>query len=211
MQINFKELRASEIAASNDVKNVHNELQHLSVPELQNISLADRMPWHVCCLNLSGDLNVGTVIRSAHLLGAKSVIIFGRTRIDNRSLVGAANYITVHRIAGLDENLSYDVDIFKKTIQDYNLVPIICESGGENLFELPWKNRINSILNSEKEPCLVLGNESNGIPFDIIEYVKNVENSFTVTIPMKGVIRSFNVASAFSIIASQLLSKMCWF
>jgi len=208
-QINFKELRDAELAVSNDPKNVHDHLKSFSVPELQEMSLNDRQPWHVCCFNLTGDLNVGTIIRSAHLLGAKSVTIFGRTRIDNRGLVGASNYIKVNKVQALNDDLTFDKDIFIDTMNSMNLVPIMCELGGENIYTLPWEDKIANIIDNSKEPCLVMGNESNGIPDDIIRAAEGI-GGFCVSIPQRGVIRSFNVSTAFSLIAGQMVSKMTW-
>jgi tRNA G18 (ribose-2'-O)-methylase SpoU len=73
--INFKELLEKETVNGESPKNVHSHLQHLSVPELQELSCNDRLPWHLLCLNLTGNLNIGTMIRTSHLLGAKSAII----------------------------------------------------------------------------------------------------------------------------------------
>lgn len=207
---NFRILQQETNEIQNSEHNVHDRLKHLSVPELQQLSQDDRKPFHVCCFNLTGDLNVGTIIRTAHLLGAKSVIVFGRTRFDKRSLVGAANYIRVERVEGLTTDLEFDANIFHKTMNDKKLIPIPCELNGKNLYTIDWKIQFQKIYDYEMEPCLVLGNETYGLSEEIIKICLTL-GGFVVSIPQFGVIRSFNVSSAFSIIGSQIIGAMQWY
>jgi tRNA G18 (ribose-2'-O)-methylase SpoU len=104
----LKELRELQLEKSNSPYNVHDHLKHLNVEDLVQFSQNDRLPWHTMCINVTGDLNVGTMIRTSHCMGASSVLIFGRQKIDNRSLVGSANYIKVERIRSKTDDDTMD-------------------------------------------------------------------------------------------------------
>lgn len=207
---NIAEFRDSALAKSNSRLNVHDPLKGLTVEELQALSLTDRLPWHTLALNVTGDLNVGTMVRTSHCLGATSVIVFGRQRIDNRSLVGAGNYIKFEKISGCDENLLLNFDKFSEIMSDRNLTPIFVEGGGINLPDIDWKICVEAINLRGSQPCLVMGNETDGIPQDFLDRVHEFPNSFVVSIPMLGVIRSLNVAVAHAIVSSDMCMRMDW-
>jgi len=92
IDMNIRETRDEFIERNNSHLNVHDHLRHMTIPQLQSYTLAHTRPFWVCCLNVLSDMNISTVIRSAHLMGAERVVVFGRRKIDNRGLVGAANY-----------------------------------------------------------------------------------------------------------------------
>lgn len=202
--------RDQDLAASNSAFNVHDHLKGLDLDELVQKSNLDRLPWHTMCLNVTGDLNVGTMIRTSHCLGAKSVMIFGRQKIDNRSLVGSANYIKVERIRSDLSDNGIDPLAFMESMESRNLTPIFVESGGISLPAVNWKLRISEIFRREMEPCLIMGNETGGIPDQILSLERLFPNSFRVSIPQRGVIRSLNVAVAHSVISSALCMSMEW-
>ena len=208
--VNFKELRKTELEQSNSCFNVHDNLKGKTLEELQEISLVDRLPWHTMSLNLTGDLNVGTVIRTSHCLGATSVIVVGRTKLDRRSLVGAENYITVEKYRTVDENFSLDVAEIADILQRKKLTPIFCEAGGIPLNRVNWPIRIEAINLRGFQPCLVMGNETGGIPNELLDLAGLLPNSFIISVPQRGVIRSFNVAVAHSIIAGHMCAAMGW-
>lgn len=208
--INIAQMRDQALAVSNSSRNVHDHLKHLDVPELQTLSQQDRLPWHTMCLNLTGDLNVGTVIRTSHCMGASSVLVFGRQKIDNRSLVGAANYITVEKIPALDDNLEYDPQVFVDTLKSRHLTPIFVECGGQPAHSAPWATWIDAMQRRGDQVCLVMGNETGGIPSDILATRSLFANSHIVSVPQRGVIRSLNVAVAHSMVSGFLCSSMNW-
>jgi tRNA G18 (ribose-2'-O)-methylase SpoU len=163
--------------------NVHDEHKNLSISELTGVMDASRLPYAVCALNLAGDLNVGMIMRTACIMGAERLIIFGRRRYDKRSTVGAQNYIPVSRIGGLHDDLSYDVEAFDATMQHWNYQPVFIETGGTDIDAMDWKS-----LNPK--PCLIFGNEGQGCP----EYL--MRDHARVSINQRGVLRSLNVAVA---------------
>lgn len=204
----LKDLRDSQLVESNSSYNVHDHLKHLDVGELVSISQDDRLPWHTMCLNVTGDLNVGTMIRTSHCMGASSVLIFGRQKIDNRSLVGSANYIRVEKIR--TDTASMDPVEFVDALASRNMVPVFVESHGLSLPSVDWKLRIAEMTRRKAQPCLVMGNETGGIPQDLLDTERLFPNSFRVSIPQRGVIRSLNVAVAHATVASAMCISMGW-
>jgi tRNA G18 (ribose-2'-O)-methylase SpoU len=73
--------------------NVHDDLKDKTLPELQKICKNDQLPFAVCALNVTGDLNLGMMMRTASLFGAERFIIYGRHNYDSRTTVGAQNYL----------------------------------------------------------------------------------------------------------------------
>lgn len=205
--VNINLVRKNGLEDSNSSRNVHDKYKSCSIEELQEISNSDRLPWHTLALNLTGDLNVGTIIRTSHCLGAKSVIIFGRNKIDKRSAVGSANYIKVEKVGGFDiQDFEYNPDHFVSVLKERKLVPIFVECGGEEYVN--WKDAISPMLYFGFEPCLIMGNETGGIPKEILDTRFQFQYSFIASIPQRGVIRSLNVAVAHAIISSKLVDAI---
>lgn len=208
--LNIKEASKQALAENNSAFNVHDNLKHLTLAELQEVSKKDQLPWHTMTINLTGDLNVGTIIRTSHLLGATSVIVVGRTKIDRRSMVGAENYITVEKYRTVNEQFDLKIEEIADIFEKKKLTPIFCEAGGIALPKANWKTRIEAINLRGYQPCLVMGNETGGIPDDLLYLSTVLANSFIISVPMKGVIRSLNVAAAHSIIAGHMCATMGW-
>lgn len=184
-------------------KNVHDNLKEKTNSELKDLVKLDRFSFHVIAINLTGDLNIGTIIRSSILHGAEKVWIFGRRKYDKRGAVGSQNYIDVEKIYGFEEkdSLTFDVEEFKKLVDQNGLIPVFVEQGGISLEKFDW-----DFDTQGKKIALVLGNETNGIPEDFIE-----EDDYLVSIPQRGVIRSFNVSSAMNIVTWDLRKAKKWF
>ena len=163
-----------------------------TLEELQEICRADSYDYAVCILNLTGDLNIGTMMRTSSIMGARKFIIFGRKKYDARSTVGAQNYIEVVRVDGLNNDLTINVPKFWQTMRDLNLAPFFVETHGETLGSFSWKETIGRINNMT--PCFVFGNETYGIPQELHGAGPSIR------IPQRGVLRSLNVSSACAIV-----------
>ena len=176
--------------------NVRDDLKHLSVEELNRIADRDRGYFSVCALNIEGDLNVGMMIRTAHLLGVNNFYVFGRRRIDNRSLVGSDKYTNLHKIHGLDDSGALDLDAFQKMLDDHKLFPVFVEQGGDLIgTNQRWQDTFSYASDRDKQVCLVFGNEATGIPEEFLDLDCHI-----VSIPQRGVLRSYNVAAAAGIV-----------
>jgi tRNA G18 (ribose-2'-O)-methylase SpoU len=176
--------------------NVRDDLQSLEVEEIVRIAHQDTHPSAVCCLNLRGDNNLGMIIRTASLLGMSKVFILGRRMYDKRTTVGMHNYITVDRISATTGDHSEKLDVgtilglLKEWATTYQI--IFVEHSGIRLIDL------NSVISgNELPPLFILGAEDTGIPDEILEFQPSVR----VSIPQVGVGRSYNVSTAFAMVA----------
>lgn len=204
-KIDYNELAKADITASLGSYNVHDHLKDLSINELRSLCDADRLPFGACVLNVTGELNVGTIVRNALLTGAQKVGIIGRRKYDKRGTVGSYNYINVERIEGLmDDDISIDPDVFWNWIDENRYFPIFVEQGGDMINDISWKDLIYN--ESPLLPCLVFGNENRGIPDNIL----NDPRGKIVSIEQRGVIRSYNVGSASAIVMYSMVSDMGW-
>ena len=184
--------------------NVRDAHKSLTVDELREISRKDFLPFRVCAVNIEGDLNIGMMVRSASLLGAEKFYVFGRRKVDRRSMVGAQNYIPIERIEGLDSNDEVDFFKFVNMCSTEKLFPILCETVGHSVETIGWERYV-SMAGQNYTLCLVFGNESNGFPQMFLD-----SPIPRISVPQRGVLRSFNVAAASNIIMwelSQFLSK----
>ena len=207
---NVHELRNQMVPELYSEKNVPDHLKHLSVPELKQITAEHTFPFWVMTFNVLGDMNVSTVIRSAHLLGAEQCVVFGRRKIDNRGLVGAANYTPVDKVWGVDENLHLQVPTFVNYCESNHVLPVFVEQGGTNVFDQDWRHLQLECEQKHKKIMLVLGTERDGIPTPVLEAGINL-GGCVVSIPQRGVIRSHNLSMAFALVASQMVSNLGWY
>lgn len=186
--------------------NVRDELKSHTVDELVSITRSNLSPFSIAMMNVTGDLNIGTMIRTAHLFGSEKIFIFGRNRFDRRSLVGADNYSNIEYCGGLNSDLTIDESRFKNVLDDNGYFPVIMETNGEDLTGINWQDHITG----NKKPCFVVGNEGRGIDFNIINSLSSFEKSLLIKIPQKGVMRSFNVGNALSIVLWDASKAMKW-
>ena len=166
--------------------NVHTPLQTLPVEKLQKLSHITALPLTLMLYNLNGDMNVGMSIRTAVILGCSDVYVVGRKKYDRRSEVGAKNYIQVHRFPTIEPNF----------FKDNKLVPIFIEQGGEPLEEFSFKPFLPGKLEEGWKVVFVMGSESYGLPQSLLKSL----NTTILSISQYGVMRSFNVSIAASIV-----------
>lgn len=182
--------------------NVHDSLKSFSVETLKKIQSQDFKPLEVALLNIEGDLNISVMIRSACLMGARKVYVIGRRKYDQRGTVGAVNYVPVEKIECLNSSRT-NFDFLKITnfFEEKEVFPIFVEQGGILLGNEKSSAFLSNIIKmSGKTPLVIMGNESTGIPLELISQTqKKIPNSIVVSIPQCGVLRSFNVSSAFAI------------
>ena len=169
--------------------NVRDEFKDNTLEENRQIQLTDGNYFAVGIINVTGDLNVGMMIRTACLLGAEDVFVFGRKKIDKRSSVGAENYIPISYYTYEDPLSMEDelIDDIQRLSQGYT--PVLVEQGGT---PLQYHDH-----NSIDYPLFLFGSESHGIPEEVCKAFPN-----HISIPQWGVLRSYNVSSA--------MSMVCW-
>ena len=176
--------------------NVRDEFKNNSVQENIAICNKDRLKFSVGCINITGELNIGMMLRSASLLGAENFYIFGRKKFDARSTVGAENYINIKQIV-FDDPIHADEEllVYLQKLHIHHHDVVICEHGGAQLGTFSW-NDIGVYPTKNHTPLFLFGSESHGVPQIISD-----ERAFAkVSIGQRGVLRSFNVSAAMNII-----------
>lgn len=180
--------------------NVRDEFKNNTVGENIVLCNRDRLKFSVGCINITGELNIGMMIRSACLFGAENFYIFGRNKFDKRSTVGAENYINIVQYV-FEDPIHADMQIATK-LQELEKAmkhtTILCDTGGVELgSKTTWASY------THEHPLFLFGSESHGLP-------AAVTNNFQVkvSIPQRGVMRSFNVSSAMNIICWDYIKEM---
>jgi len=162
--------------------NVHDVFQRMDNDKVKDISLKMSLPAALVLFNVDGGINISMSIRSAALFGFSDVYIVGKRKRDKRGDVGACNYIKVHQLDTIEN------DYFIKN----HLMPIIIEQNGQPLEEMNFHPYFS---NKNSKIAFIVGSEQEGVP----SHIK--KNGIPIiTISQYGVMRSFNVAMASSIV-----------
>jgi tRNA G18 (ribose-2'-O)-methylase SpoU len=171
--------------------NILDEFKGLSLDDLKTISTEDRLPFAVLCLNLEHDLNIGNIIRTAHLLGAAHVFIVGNNKVDTRGCVGSQNYTNVIKYKIPEGQTVLDAIYMQAETYGYDLVFLEKNEASQDIRSIG--NFLTSPSMSGHKICLVIGNEGKGIPEEVMA------GRHVFHIPQHGVLRSLNASSAASI------------
>jgi tRNA G18 (ribose-2'-O)-methylase SpoU len=187
--VNYSKIIAD--TASNHY-NVRDEYKNNSYEQNVAITISEQRPFSVGAINITGELNIGMMIRSACLLGAENFYIFGRKKFDKRSTVGAEKYINIVQYT-FDDPIHADTEINDRLMYllKWNSV-VLCEHGGTEAGSYLAKQMYTEL----KNPLFVFGSESHGLP----DIITQNENFYKLSIPQRGVLRSFNVSAAMNII-----------
>ncbi len=182
--------------------NVRDEYKNNIVEQNKAIQKSQTRKFSVGAINITGELNIGMMIRSACLMGAENFYIFGRKKFDKRSTVGAENYINIVQYS-YDDPMTADEQIARDVTQlKSKHILVMCETGGALLGPSErWKWPLASKEHTVKEyeaahPLFLFGSESHGIPQKVLD----IPYRFLLSIPQVGVLRSFNVSAAMNII-----------
>ena len=181
--------------------NVRDEYKANTYEQNVAISISEQRPFSVGAINVTGELNIGMMIRSACLLGAENFYIFGRKKFDKRSTVGAEKYINIVQYV-FDDPIHADTEINERLeyLLPWNNV-VLCEHGGT----MVGSHKAKQLYQAEfMRPLFVFGSESHGVP----EVVANNPHFYKLTIPQRGVLRSFNVSAAMNIILWDYIKEM---
>lgn len=202
--------------------NIRDEFRTMTVEEIKEHYTQTALPYIIMLLNIKDEHNAGNIVRSAMLCGARKVIVFGRRKINVRGCVGAQNYIDIERVNAIrdgdkrdynDEETLKDVDnildeqVFIDYMQRNNYLPIFVE---QDRFSKPATNSyIKLILDRAKEigkiPCFILGNESFGIPKNILATRMQFDLTYTLELQQRGVLRSHNVSNCGAILCYKVM------
>lgn len=204
--VNYTDLANADIAESLSHHNVLPEYKDMSVDERLAVCEADRLPYSVAILNVTGELNSGTIVRNSLLMGAQEVLIIGRRRFDKRGTVGSENYIKVERLEAMDDEITIDCDKVRAIFAERNLWPVYVEQGGTQIPNFDWDHLYIDTEAFGMRPVLVFGNENRGIPDALL----NDKRCDIVSVGQRGVVRSYNVGVTSGMVMMDMLTKMNW-
>ena len=165
--------------------NVHDLFQRMDNDKVKDISAKLSLPAALILFNVDGGINISMSIRSAAVFGFSDVYIVGKQKRDKRGDVGACNYIKVHQI---HQSESICDEFFKEN----NLMPIVVEQNGYPLEEFNFTPYFPKSTSEPYKVAFIVGSEQEGVNVKL--------NAPIITISQYGVMRSFNVAMASSII-----------
>lgn len=205
--VDYQKMANDDVAAALSHHNVLPEFKDMTVAERKEICDQDRLPYSVAILNVTGELNIGTIIRNSLLMGAREVLIIGRRRFDKRGTVGAENYMNVDRLEAMQDEINLDCDKVRSIFAERKLYPIFVEQGGECIPNFNWKQTFCKATVSGLTPVLVFGNENRGVPSDLLE---NTKQSTIVSVNQRGVLRSYNVGVTSGMVMMDMLNNMGW-
>jgi len=191
--------------------NVRDEYKDNTVEQNIAITKNEQRKFSVGCINITGELNIGMMIRSACLFGAENFYIFGRKKFDKRSTVGAEKYMNIVQYT-FDAPIHADEQLFielRKLNTTHRV--LLCEQGGKEL----GHDTEGFYASDSRPPLFLFGSESHGIPELILnqkldsKYDMGWYHEFErISIPQRGVLRSFNVSSAMNIIVWDYVKEM---
>ena len=196
-QVNYSKIIAE---TTSNHYNVRDEYKDNTYEQNVAITVSEQRRFSVGCINITGELNVGMMIRSACLLGAENFYIFGRKKFDKRSTVGAEKYINIVQYT-FDDPMTADESINERLVYllKWNSV-VLCEHGGVEIGNHKAKEMYTELQN----PLFMFGSESHGVP----EVIGNNPHFYKISIPQRGVLRSFNVSAAMNIICWDYLKEV---
>lgn len=212
----------SEYASDCRILNIRNEYRAMSHENIKKTVLNNSLPYVIMTINIKDCHNIGNIIRTSNLCGARKVIIFCRRKYNAKGSVGAHNYTKVERIdaipnsdrmnfndeiSQIDADIIIDSQMFVEYIKNNNYLPVFIEQ--DRFSKLATSGNITNIIQRAKEinkiTCFILGNESFGIPKNILDTRPQFELSYTLELKQMGSIRSHNVANCCAILSYKVM------
>ncbi len=157
---------------------------------LENIKKEQLMPLLIMLDEIEDPHNLGSILRTADVVGANGIIIperrsVGLTSTIAKTSAGAVEYVPVARVT----NLTQTLEVLKK--EGFWIV------GADAL-----SNKYYTEVDYKMPICLVIGSEGKGISRLVKE-----KCDFIVKLPMKGHVNSLNASVAASIIMYEIYKQ----
>ncbi|SDN57160.1 SpoU rRNA Methylase family protein [Actinomyces ruminicola] len=164
-----------ELLADGDRRNVVDRYRYWTIEAIRADLAGRAHALHVAVENLSQDLNIGSIVRTANAFNVAAVHIIGRHRWNKRGAMVTNRYLDVRHHAEPDELLAWAADA------GYEVIGIDNGPRAQLLEEAELPER-----------CLmVFGSEGEGISPELLERCSRV-----LRIGQYGSTRSINVAAA---------------
>ena len=176
----FEEAKAMRETNAFDPRNIRDALKSLTNEEVRQHLKNNSSHFVLCLSNNIRDMNLSSAIRSANAFNINKTIMVGRRNYDRRGACGVQNYSTIE----------FEKD-WRKVFDEYR-------RHGYKIVALEYNEHftMHNIRDYEWQPktLMICGEEGLTIPDEILKEVDDI-----VYIPMRGSVRSFNLASAVSI------------
>ncbi len=143
-------------------------------------------PLIVICDGITDPYNLGAIIRCAECCGAHGLIIpkrraVGLTPLVTKASAGAIEHLAIAKVSNIASTI--------EQLKEAGVWTFAAEAGGEDIYRTDFKG-----------PCaIVLGSEGDGVS----QLVKRTCDA-VVSIPMYGLVNSFNVSTAAAILLSEV-------
>ncbi len=182
--------------------NVAAEFQHLDPSEHLSLyeSVSDQSA--VACINLSGDINIGMMIRTAAQFGIGSFHILGRRKYDRRTTVGTHCHIPMEKIFAMKGDVNEELDVSTLTNallelqKTYKLVFVEQVPTAYNYTEISTRKADGRL---PAKTIFLFGSESDGIPAEL----HDLPGADYCVIKQRGIGRSLNVSVACGIVLAE--------
>ena len=172
--------------------NVHDYLKSLSPEEIKENYCDHSHNAAFAMTHLSGDFNLGNVIRSANFFGFKEAFYVGGSKqCDRRSTVGTHHYIPINFIRTEEEFISIINGKYSLVCIENNIPKF--ESKTVSIYDNPFSNL-------KLPPVFVVGEEQLGLSEFMLDNSERI-----ITIPARGTVRSLNVGSCSAIIMAMYI------
>lgn len=176
----YEEAKAMRETNAFDPRNIRDALKSLNNDEVRQHLKNNSSHFVLCLSNNIRDMNLSSAIRSANAFNINKTIMVGRRNYDRRGACGVQNYSTIE----------FEKD-WRKVFNEYRRhgYKIVALEHNENF-------TMHNIRDYVWQPktLMICGEEGLTIPDEILREVDDI-----VYIPMRGSVRSFNLASAVSI------------
>ena len=204
--------------------NIRNEFRAMSTEQIKEITKSQSLPYAVMALNIISDLNIANMIRAVNICACRKMVILGRKKMDYRGCVGAQNYVDIDKVSALinpdlrdfdsltqdDVDNIIDSDIFIDYIIQNDYIPVFIEQDSTSIpaTDTNIKEIFSKAESINKMPIFIFGNESFGIPKNILDTRSIFPLAITLELKQMGCIRSFNVANCCSILCYKIMENI---
>ncbi|NUP89533.1 MAG: TrmH family RNA methyltransferase [Candidatus Sumerlaeia bacterium] len=146
------------------------------------------LPFAVAVVNMSKEMNIGSLLRTAHAAAVRELILVGETSYNTYAAATAEKWTPVRCVPAPAEFVA------EAQAAGHSLVAVERDPRAISLFEAAYPPR----------PVFVLGAEKYGVPPEILD-----ASTLIVEIPQWGLVPSLNVAAAGSLVIYDHLAKLC--
>jgi len=185
-----------------------NQITYQNLNKLHHHQEKLNLNYDIMVLNLNSNLNTGTIYRTGCLLGMRRYIIAGKKIYNVRSMVGykfcPIDYLDIYpmiRNRMKPKTLTnYKENMMREFLDKNNYNIYIIEQGGINILNEDIKKDITKNISDKKKVLYIMGNETFGVPKNMIKMLIKDYGAKIISIPQWGCAHSFNVSQAANII-----------